>query len=55
MGYGKPDGGCSISRDRARRVLCLPICVALSSGVQDKIISILASFQDRRVEKPSEF
>jgi len=55
LGYGQPGGEYPVSRDRARRVLCLPICVALSSGVQDKIISILASFQDRRVEKPSEF
>lgn len=40
---GSPDGGSPISRDRARRVLCLPMYPALPLGVQDRITSIMVS------------
>jgi dTDP-4-amino-4,6-dideoxygalactose transaminase len=43
---GRPDGGSPISRDRARRVLCLPIYPALPLGVQDRIISIMVSSRE---------
>jgi dTDP-4-amino-4,6-dideoxygalactose transaminase len=45
LGYGQPDGESPISRDRARRVLCLPIYPALPLGVQDRIVSITVSSQ----------
>jgi len=43
LGYGQHDGENAISRDRARRVLCLPMYPALSLGVQNKIISTIIS------------
>lgn len=53
VGYWKLDRRCSISMDRASRVLCLPICAALSAGVQDKIISVMVSSQESCTkEKP---
>jgi dTDP-4-amino-4,6-dideoxygalactose transaminase len=43
---GRPDGGSSISRGRARRVLCLPIYPALPLDVQERIISIMVSSRE---------
>lgn len=43
LGYGKPDRGSPISRDKARRVLCLPMYPALPLGVQDIIIEMMIS------------
>jgi dTDP-4-amino-4,6-dideoxygalactose transaminase len=40
LGYGQPGGMNPISRDRARRVLCLPMYSTLPLEVQDKIISL---------------
>ena len=45
LGYGKLGEESPISRDRARRVLCLPLYPALPLGVQDRIISIMVSSQ----------
>ena len=45
LGYGQPDRENPISRDRARRVLCLPMYPALPLGIQDRIISIMVSSQ----------
>jgi len=45
LGYGQPGGKNPISRDRARRVLCLPMYPALPLCVQDRIISIMVSSQ----------
>lgn len=47
---GRPDGGSPISRDRARRVLCLPIYPALPLDVQDRIVSIMVSFQKSHIK-----
>lgn len=44
--YGKPNGGSPISRDRAKRVLCLPMYATLPLDVQDRIISILVSSKE---------
>ncbi|PKN96126.1 MAG: hypothetical protein CVU43_22295, partial [Chloroflexi bacterium HGW-Chloroflexi-5] len=44
--YGLFDGENPISRDRASRVLCLPMYPALPLGVQDTIISIMVSSQE---------
>lgn len=53
--YGKPDGVSPIARDRARRVLCLPIYPALPLDVQERIISTMVSSQGSyAVEIPSE-
>ena len=46
LGYGQPEGKNPISRDRARRVLCLPIYPALPLDDQEKIISIIVSSQE---------
>ncbi|NMB52642.1 MAG: DegT/DnrJ/EryC1/StrS family aminotransferase, partial [Bacteroidales bacterium] len=55
LANGKPDRGSPISRDRARRVLCLPMYPTLPLGVQDKIISTMLSSQGSyAVEIPSE-
>lgn len=43
LGHDLLDGENSTSRDRARRVLCLPMYPALPLGVQDKIISMMVS------------
>ena len=48
LGEGQPDGKNPISRDRASRVLCLPIYPALPFEVQDKIVSTLVSSQESR-------
>jgi dTDP-4-amino-4,6-dideoxygalactose transaminase len=45
-GYGRSGGGSPISRDRAKRVLCLPMYATLPLDAQDKIISMLASSQE---------
>ena len=45
LGHNQSDGENAISRDRASRVLCLPMYPALPLGVQDKIISIMVSSQ----------
>lgn len=44
-GYGRFDEESPISRDRARRVLCLPMYPALPLAVQDRTISMLTSLQ----------
>jgi dTDP-4-amino-4,6-dideoxygalactose transaminase len=49
LGYGKPENESPISRDRARRVLCLPMYPALPLEVQDRIISIMVSSRDPRL------
>lgn len=41
MGYGRLDGECPISRDRAQKVLCLPLFPSLQVFVRDEIISTL--------------
>jgi dTDP-4-amino-4,6-dideoxygalactose transaminase len=51
LGYGKPGEKSPISRDRARRVLCLPMYPALPLGVQDRIISIMISSQKSWAEE----
>lgn len=43
LGEGQPDEQNSISRDRASRVLCLPMYPALPLGVQDIIIEMMIS------------
>ncbi len=43
LGCGRPAGVCPVSRDRARRVLCLPMYPALPEDVLEKIISIMIS------------
>lgn len=43
LGYGQPSGKNPISRDRAKKVLCLPMYPALPLGVQANIISKLIS------------
>ncbi|SAI89289.1 hypothetical protein MBBA_2448 [Methanoculleus bourgensis] len=50
LGSGRSDGGSPISRDRARRVLCLPIYPALPLDVQDRIVSIMVSFQKSHIK-----
>ena len=45
LGYGQPGGENPVSRDRASRVLCLPIYPALPPEEQEKIISIMISAQ----------
>lgn len=45
LGHNLSDGENPISRDRASRVLCLPVYPALPLGVQDRIISIMVSSQ----------
>jgi len=45
-GYDLSDGENPISRDRASRVLCLPMYPALPLGVQDRIISIMVSSRE---------
>ncbi len=45
LGHGQPGGENPISRDRARRVLCLPMYAALPLDIQEKIISIVVSSQ----------
>jgi dTDP-4-amino-4,6-dideoxygalactose transaminase len=40
-GYDQSEGENPISRDKARRVLCLPMYPALPLGVQDEIIAML--------------
>jgi dTDP-4-amino-4,6-dideoxygalactose transaminase len=47
-GYGQSGGKNPISRDRARRVLCLPMYPALPLDAQEKIVSIMVSSQDSR-------
>jgi dTDP-4-amino-4,6-dideoxygalactose transaminase len=44
-GYDLSDGENPISRDRASRVLCLPMYPALPLAVQDRTISMLTSLQ----------
>lgn len=46
LGGSRSNEGSPISRDRARRVLCLPIYPALPLGVQDRIISIMVSSRE---------
>lgn len=53
LGYGGPDGGNPVSKDRARRVLCLPMYATLALGVQDKIISMMISSRGSCAEEIS--
>lgn len=51
LGYGQPGGKNPISRDRASRVLCLPIYPSLPLYVQEKIIIIMLSSQKSGVSE----
>lgn len=53
-GYDLSDGENPISRDRASRVLCLPMYPALPLGVQDKIVSIMTSYLEPQVKETPE-
>ncbi|MDI3507498.1 MAG: hypothetical protein PWQ69_1478 [Methanomicrobiaceae archaeon] len=48
LGYGQPGGEYPVSRDRASRVLCLPIYPALPPKEQERVISIMVSPQGYR-------
>ncbi|MDR9817319.1 MAG: DegT/DnrJ/EryC1/StrS family aminotransferase [Candidatus Methanoculleus thermohydrogenotrophicum] len=54
LGYDLSDGENPISRDRASRVLCLPMYPALPLGVQDKIVSIMTSYLEPQVKETPE-
>ena len=55
LGSGRSDRGSPISRDRARRVLCLPMYPALPLGVQDRIVSIMTSYLESQIKETLEW
>ena len=53
LGHDLSDKENAISRDRASRVLCLPMYPALPLGIQDQIIEMIISLQDSSTKETS--